>query len=107
MEYRVIFRQKHIQIGIVFFLFIAAFLLGPIAQSNFMAMMPGDLGDARLNNYFLENIYQFFAGRNDSLWNLGFFCPFPYVSGFSDNLFGASPIYLLARIISHSPDTAF
>jgi hypothetical protein len=56
MEYRVIFRQKHIQIGIVIFLFIAAFLLVPIAQSNFMAMMPGDLGDARLNNYFLENI---------------------------------------------------
>lgn len=69
--------------------------------------MPGDIGDARLNNYFLENIYQFFFGESESLWQPGFFSPFPYVLGFSDNLFGSAPVYLLARIFVEQPDTAF
>lgn len=69
--------------------------------------IPGDLGDARLNNYFLENIYQFFAGGSDSLWHLGFFWPFPYLLGFSDNLFGAAPVYMVARAITGQTDTAF
>lgn len=88
------------------------FLAVPVSQLGFdsrllFKMMPGDLGDARLNNYFLENIYQFMRGNSDSLWHLGFFWPFPYVLGFSDNLFGASPIYLIARLLSAQPDTAF
>lgn len=87
--------------------FSAAFLIGPVAQSNYLTMMPGDIGDARLNNYFLENIYQFFAGRSDSLWHLGFFSEFPYVLGFSDNLFGSSPVYLAARFLTDQSDTAF
>lgn len=36
-------------------------------------MMPGDIIDARLNNYFLEHIYQFLNGNAHSLWHL----PFP------------------------------
>ncbi len=87
--------------------FAAAFLLGPGAQYWFADAMPGDIGDARLNNYFLENIYLFLAGRSDSLWHLGFFAPFPYVLGFSDNLFGAAPLYLFARVSGAPPDTAF
>lgn len=57
----------------VLLVFIFAFLLGPVVQLNFMTMMPGNIGDARLNNYFLENIYQFFAGCSESLWNLGLY----------------------------------
>jgi hypothetical protein len=88
------------------------FLAVPVSQLGFdshllFKMMPGDLGDARLNNYFLENIYQFLVGNSESLWHLGFFWPFPYVLGFSDNLFGAAPIYLVARFLSGQPDTAF
>ena len=79
----------------------------PLAQMHGLKMMPGDVGDARLNNYFLENIYQFLAGRSDSLWHLGFFYPFPYVLGFSDNLFGAAPVYILMRMITGQADTAF
>ncbi|WDN90750.1 hypothetical protein BuS5_03721 [Desulfosarcina sp. BuS5] len=79
----------------------------PIEQLHHFTMMPGDIGDARLNNYFLENIYQFFAGNSESLWHLGFFWPFPYVLGFSDNLFGSAPVYLIARLFTGQSDTAF
>lgn len=79
----------------------------PAAQLGGLQLMPGGLGDARLNNYFLENVYQFLLGNSDSLWQLGFFWPFPYVLGFSDNLFGASPVYILGRLLFGQPDTAF
>ena len=48
---------------------VALFLIGllslPFAQMSRLSMMSGDVGDARLNNYFLENVYQFFAGNSD------------------------------------------
>ena len=88
-------------------LFLLAFFCLPVYQMKWFSMMPGDIGDARLNNYFLENIYRFFIGQSDSLWRPGFFYPFPYVGGFSDNLFGASPVYILARSFTLHSDTAF
>ena len=69
--------------------------------------MPGDLVDARLNNYFLERIFQYLNNRSFSFFDPGFFYPYPFVAGFSDNLFGASPIYLCARYLSFSPEAAF
>lgn len=91
----------------VFALFICAFVAVPLRQLHGLALMPGDIGDARLNNYFLENIYQYFFGESESLWQLGFFTPFPYILGFSDNHFGSVPIYLLVRLFIAQPDTAF
>ncbi len=88
----------------VFFLFFAA---GPWLQMSGLRNMPGDVGDARLNNYFLENIYQFLSGNSESLWHLGFFSPFPFVGGFSDNLLGASPLYLFFRSVDIQADTSF
>lgn len=88
-------------------LFIVAFIAAPLRQMHGLELMPGDIGDARLNNYFLENVYQFFFGRSESLWQLGFYYPFPYVLGFSDNLFGSAPIYMVARYITGETDTAF
>lgn len=86
---------------------LVAFILGPLLQLKFGALMPGDLGDPRLNNYFLENIYQVLIGRADSLWHLGFFYPYPWILGLSDNLFGAAPVYLAARFASLPADTSF
>jgi len=94
-------------ISILFGFFLMAFIAGPYAQLDHLLMMPGDIGDARLNNYFLENIYLFIQGRSPSLIHLGFFYPFPYVLGFSDNLFGSSPAYLIPRFLTGQPDTAF
>ena len=96
-------RSRWIPIGLL----LTGLLCIPVFQLRGLTMMPGDLGDARLNNYFLENIFQFLIGRSESLWHLPFFYPFPYVLGFSDNLFGSAPIYLLARILVGEPDTAF
>lgn len=87
--------------------FVVAFFAVPMTQLQGLSLMPGDIGDSRLNNYFLENIYQFVAGKSDSLWHLPFFYPFPYVLGFSDNLFGSSPAYILARLFTGQADTAF
>jgi len=88
-------------------LFFIGFLLVPFAQLGGMAMMPGDVGDARLNNYFLENIYQYLTGGSPSLVHFEVFYPFPYVLGFSDNLFGSFPVYLLARFFGGQADTSF
>jgi len=85
----------------------SAIVLVPLLQLQFFDAMPGDVGDARLNNYFLENVYQFFFGKSDSLWHLPFFYPFPFVLGFSDNLFGSAPAYILARSLGAASDTAF
>lgn len=92
-------------------LMLAPLLLAMLAitagQGIATTMMPGDIIDARLNNYFLEHIYQFLIGNSPSLWHLPFFAPYPYILGLSDNLFGSAPIYLLARILSQSSETAF
>lgn len=88
-------------------IFALAFCLVPLRLYDGLTLMPGDIGDARLNNYFLENIFQFFSGRVPSLWHPTFFYPFPWVLGFSENLFGSAPAYLLARAAGAAPDTAF
>lgn len=88
-------------------LFSIFFIAGPVKQLGFFELIPGDLADARLNNYFLENVYQFFIGGSDSLWHLSFFYPYPYIGGFSDNLFGSSPIYLFSRFSGFATDTSF
>ena len=83
--------------------FLVGFLAFPVRVLGGFANIPGDLGDSRLNGYFLENIYQFFIGGSPSLWNLGMFAPYPYILGFSDNLFGAFPAYLLPRVLTGDP----
>lgn len=87
--------------------FLSAFVVVPLRMYDGLDLVPGDFGDARLNNYFLESIYQFFGGRVPSLWHLSFFFPFPWISGLSDNLFGSSPVYIGARVAGMAPDTAF
>lgn len=94
-------------IALPFVFFAVAFFASPFGTLDHLTLMPGNVGDARLNNYFLENVYLFFSGGSTSLWNPPFFYPFPYVLGFSDNLFGAAPVYAIARWIGGEPDTAF
>jgi len=96
-----------VAIALPFALFVAAFLASPFGTLDHLTVMPGNIGDARLNNYFLENVYLFLSGGSRSLWSPPFFYPFPYVLGFSDNLFGAAPVYVIARWIVGEPDTAF
>jgi hypothetical protein len=101
--------QKKLTPIILFGIF---FLAVPISQLGLdphllIKMIPGDIVDARLNNYFLENIFQFMQGQSESLWDLGFFWPFPYVLGFSENLFGSAPVYIVGRLFGGESDTAY
>ena len=100
---KLVFKDSWIAVPV----FILAFLFVPFSQLKGLTLLPGDIGDARLNNYFLENIYFFLSGKVDSLWHLSFFYPYPYVLGFSDNLFGSAFIYLISRSFSVAPDTSF
>lgn len=83
--------------------FLVSFLAFPVRVLGGFDNYPGDVGDSRLNGYFLENIYLFLSGHSPSLWNLGMFSPYPYVIGFSDNLFGAFPAYLVPRLLTGDP----
>lgn len=86
---------------------ISSFIFIPLKQFRSLTLMPGDLGDARLNNYFLETIYLRLTGELDSFWNMGMFFPFPLVGGFSDNHFGSAVFYVIPRYILGEPETAF
>lgn len=59
--------------------------------------VPGDMGDGRFNNYILEHFFLWLKGTvpASSYWNAPFFYPYQNVTGFSDNLLGAAPIYTL------------
>lgn len=72
----------------------------PIIGFDF-AFFPGDLGDARLNLYFLEHNYQFALGNLSSYWDAPFMYPEKKVLTYSDNLMGSSPIYILFRILGY------
>jgi hypothetical protein len=47
--------NKNIATCLLWAVFFIAFLMGPVRQLQGLSLMPGDFGDARLNNYFLEN----------------------------------------------------
>lgn len=89
------------------FLFVGAFVAIPWRQLGNLRLMPGDIGDARLNNYFLEQFFLWFTGQAESFWNMDFFFPFPLVGGFSDNHFGSALFYVAPRLFGIQPDTSF
>ncbi len=72
-----------------------------------LSLVPGDLGDARFNNYLLEHFYRWVLGFDKSYWNATFFFPFQNTIAFSDNLLGSAPFYALFRSTSLDRETAF
>lgn len=69
--------------------------------------IPGDMGDGRLNNYFLEHGYLYLTGQIDNYWDAPFFFPEKATMSMSDNLFGTLPLYTLFRIIKMDRETAY
>lgn len=77
-----------------------------ILESDF-SKIPGDLGDARFNNYILEHGHQFLKGEVDSYWEAPFMFPYKKSITFSDNLLGSLPIYSAWRFLGFDRETAF
>ena len=77
------------------------FFFGQLIVTKFDAV-PGDLGDSRLNAIFLEHGYRYLRGDE---WHRALWSPnwsfFPHKNGlaYSDNLLGALPLYVLARLV--------
>ena len=72
-----------------------------------LTMLPGDLGDTRLNNFLLEHFFRWVSGFEKSFWNADFFYPYPYTIAFSDNFLGSGFFYAMFRWIGFDRETAF
>ena len=77
-----------------------------ITGKNFQ-YFPGDLGDARFNNYILEHAHKFITGQTKSLWDAPFMYPESNVITYSDNLIGTAPFYSIFRILGYDRETSF
>lgn len=77
-------------------------LLGPQQAS-----IPGDLADARFNNYVLEHFYRFITGKEHGYWDAPFMYPYKNTIALSDNLLGTAPIYAAIRSGGFSRESAF
>lgn len=67
-----------------------------------LTFLPGDLGDTRLNIYFLEHAHQYFFTDNvptEGYWNAPFMYPQEAIITFSDNLLGTFFIYSIFRFL--------
>lgn len=69
--------------------------------------IPGDLIDARFNNYLAEHAYRFFTGKETSFWNAPFFYPEKDVISYSDNFIGQTPFYGLFRVVGFDRETSY
>src|ERR1700739_3337747 len=69
--------------------------------------IPGDLGDARFNNYILEHGYKYLTGKTDKYWDAPFMYPYKNVIALSDNLLGTVPVYSFFRMIGYDRETSF
>ncbi|MCL4562973.1 MAG: hypothetical protein M1281_20460 [Chloroflexi bacterium] len=92
-------------IGLVFILGLWLVVIRPLGLH--FTFVPGDLGDARFNNYVLENFYRWVTGLNRDYWNAPFFYPFPMTMAFSDNLLGSAPFYAFFRWVGFDFTSAF
>ena len=72
-----------------------------------LALVPGDLGDARFNNYILEHFFHWVTGATRDYWDAPFFFPFQQTIAFSDNLLGSAPFYALFRWVGRDMASAF
>ncbi|MBL0341441.1 MAG: hypothetical protein IPP71_11150 [Bacteroidetes bacterium] len=89
-------------------LVIAGLYCVPITLFDFdLTKIPGDLGDARFNNYILEHGYLFFSGQIEHYWDGQFMYPYKNVIALSDNLLGTVPIYSIFRMMDIDRETSF
>lgn len=106
LKYKIL---KKLNLLVYFFLGTLGIVMAfyPTVQSNFLQTQENP-GDSWLVNYFLEHSFQLLVNRDYSgeLWSPSFFYPYKNVLAFSENLFGAAPVYWLFRTF-FSPDLAY
>jgi hypothetical protein len=98
-------RWPSILLYLALLLYGLGFAFSPTIFSGFRQLQT-DPGDTVLNHYFLEHSWRC-VSKSDyvgTLWSPPFFYPAKDVLGYSDNLFGAAPIYWLLRCFL--PDVA-
>jgi hypothetical protein len=100
---------KHCQSSLwVVLFFIVGMCILPLSNMGLnLSRIPGDLGDARLNNYLLEHGYRWLTGKDHSFWNAPFFFPATNVMAFSDNHLGTLGLYACLRWLGLDRETAF
>lgn len=90
--------------------FLAGFILifHPVLLSG-LRLIPGDPGDARLNNYILEHgfLWLIRAPAHLEFWNMPFFFPEKNVTAYTDVLISSGPIYWVFRALGLQADTSF
>lgn len=72
-----------------------------------LSYIPGDLGDSRLINYFLEHGHRWLSGSNKFFWSADFMYPFKNTIAISDNMLGTMPIYSFWRLLGFSFETSY
>jgi hypothetical protein len=92
-------------VPIVFGLGLWLLVIKPLGPA--FRFLPGDLGDARLNNFLLEHFYRWISGLEKSFWTAPMFYPFPDTLGFGDNLLGSGLFYAIFRRSGFDRETAF
>lgn len=92
-------------IALLFLIGMGWVVLQPLGPK--LAMIPGDLGDARFNNYVLEHFFQWLTGHVESYWDAPIFYPFQQVTAFSDALLGSVIFYVPWRVLGFDRETAF
>ncbi len=95
----------HAPVWILFLLGLWLVILRPLGPH--LALVPGDLGDARFNNYVLEHFFHWVTGLTRDYWDAPFFFPFHQTITFSDNLLGSAPLYALFRWTGLDRESAF
>lgn len=88
-------------------LFLGIYFITLYSTGRDFSCFPGDLGDARFNNYILEHAHRYFTGKEKSYWDAPFMYPEENIIAYSDNLLGTAPFYSFLRIIGNDRETAF
>ena len=79
----------------------------PLKTLGGFEYMPGDMGDTRLNNFFLEHGYRFLGGDEKSFWDAPFMFPEKRALTYSDNHLGTLGFYAFFRTLGFDRETAF
>lgn len=70
-------------------------------------LVPGDMGDARFNNYVLEHFHAYITGRTEAYWDAPIMYPTSNTIARSDNLLGSAPLYSMFRTLGWNPESSF